>query len=104
MRTGAPTLKLSNVDSHIRLVSKYEISFTLSQIQKEEPFTVKIPVAVYDEEKVVVKDFTMTQREEKFIISCDKAPVRIDIDPQFNVMRRLRQRGSAGEYFADHGR
>jgi hypothetical protein len=87
-RIGAPTLKLSNV-----IVTpadkKYDISFTLSQIQKEEPFTVKIPVVVYDEEKVTVKDFTMTQREEKFIISCDKAPVRIDIDPQFNVMRRL---------------
>jgi len=89
-RTGAPTLKLSDVEVFAKK-GQFELSFTLSQVQKDEPFNINIPVAIYLEnvDSVTIKNLTLSQREEKFTFSFDKRPTRIDVDPQFNVFRRL---------------
>jgi aminopeptidase N len=90
LRKGAPTLQLSNVNVSSEN-KQYKLVFTLSQVQKEEPFDLKVPVVIYleGEENVTVKDFVFTKREESFTLTFDKRPVRIDVDPQFNVFRRL---------------
>lgn len=69
----------------------HELSFTISQIQKEDVFNLNIPVAVYleGETEVVVKNLSSTKREETFKMMFDKRPLRIDVDPQFNIFRRL---------------
>ncbi len=89
-RTGAPTLKLSNVEVAAK-DNKYGLSFTVSQIQKEAPFTITVPVAIYLEgvDSVIVKNIELSKRAETFTYTYDKRPVRIDVDPQFNVFRRL---------------
>jgi hypothetical protein len=89
-RKGAPTLKLSNVTVNSEN-KQFKMVFTLSQIQKEEPFNLKVPVAIYLEgdENVMIKDFVLTKREENYTLLLDKRPARIDVDPQFNVFRRL---------------
>lgn len=90
LRKGAPTLQLSNV-AVSQENKQYKLIFTLSQIQKENPFDLKVPVAIYleGEENVTIKDFTITKREESFTLTFNKRPARIEIDPQFNVFRRL---------------
>lgn len=89
-RTGAPTLKLQNVVVNPK-ESKYEITFTISQVQKEDVFNLNVPVAIYLEgdDNVLIKDINVTKRDEKITLLLDKRPVRIDVDPQFNVFRRL---------------
>jgi hypothetical protein len=89
-RKGAPTIKLSTV-SVKKKKNKYHLSFTLNQIQKEEVFDINIPVFVYLEGKATVVDekINMNKKEQKFTFTYDKKPVRIDIDPQFQIMRRL---------------
>jgi len=89
-RKGAPTLELSDV-SVIEETGKFTARFKLSQIQNEDVFDLLIPVASYleGETDVNVEDINFNKREEYFTLTFDKRPLKIEIDPQFNVFRRL---------------
>jgi len=89
-RKGAPTIVLSDI--HVKEYNEqFELIFKLSQTQKEETFDLLIPVGIYLEGEKVVKmeKVSFSDRERSFVLSFDKLPQRIDIDPQFNVFRRL---------------
>jgi hypothetical protein len=90
IRTGAPNIKLSDVKV-VQKNAQFEVEFSISQIQKEEPFSLSIPVAVYLEgdENVSMKTILVSKRQEKFLLSFEKRPTKIEIDPQFNVFRKL---------------
>ncbi len=85
-RKGAPTLSISNVSSNSN-----KLHFTLKQTQNEGVFNVNIPVAIYTEgnNEVVWKSVKMTKKEQKYTFDLDQKPLRIEVDPQFNIMRRL---------------
>ncbi|MCX6258425.1 MAG: M1 family aminopeptidase [Bacteroidia bacterium] len=90
LRTGAPAIKLSNVT--VKSVDgKFQLVFVLEQTQKEDVFDLKVPVAVYSENdnNVNIQDVTFNKREQTFTLTFDKRPVRLDVDPQFNVFRKL---------------
>ncbi len=89
-RTGAPTLKLSDIELK-KKKKQYKLSFSLSQVQKEEVFNINIPITVYfeGEDKVVEQKISMDKKEQSYTLTYDKKPVRIDIDPTFQIMRRL---------------
>lgn len=89
-RTGAPGIALSNVNVKNEN-SLNIISFTLSQTQKEDVFNVMVPVVIFLEgvDSVIVKKINLTKREESFSFSFNQRPARIDVDPQFNVFRRI---------------
>ncbi len=89
-RTGAPSLKLSDVAVK-RTGSSYDLSFHLSQIQPEEVFELDIPVYVYMEGESEVNSVSiqMKNRTREFHLEVDKRPVRIEIDPTFQLFRRL---------------
>ncbi|NOX36705.1 MAG: M20/M25/M40 family metallo-hydrolase [Calditrichaeota bacterium] len=89
-RTGAPQLAISN----IRLQQnhpKFELELTLKQTQEEAPFVLEVPIAVTleGESRVTWKTVRMTQREQTFRLAFDRRPLRVDVDPQFDVFRRL---------------
>jgi len=92
-RKGAPTLKLSDVEIK-KKEKQYHLNFTLKQLQKEDVFNINIPVVVYleGENQVIEEKITMNKREQAFSLSYDKKPLRIDIDPQFQIMRRLNRK------------
>jgi len=85
-RKGAPTLEVSNVSS-----KGNQLSFTIKQIQKEDVFNMNIPIAIYTEgnNEVVWKSVAMHKKEQKYTFDLTQKPLRIEIDPQFNMMRRL---------------
>lgn len=89
-RTGAPTLELSDVKIE-NLGGKFNITFTLSQTQKENVFDINVPVAIYlvGNEQTVFEKINLKERKKQFTFSYSSRPQRIDIDPQFNIMRRL---------------
>ncbi|OQX96582.1 MAG: hypothetical protein B6I20_14260, partial [Bacteroidetes bacterium 4572_117] len=89
-RKGAPTIKLSDVEVK-KKKKQYKLNFTLKQVQNEDVFDVNIPVVVYlkGESQVTNTKVTMNKREQAFSLTYDKKPVRIDIDPTFQIMRRL---------------
>lgn len=90
LRKGATTLTVSNVEAKAN-GNQYELSFKLFQAQKEDVFDINVPVAIYLEgsETVEMKIVQSAQRENTYSFTFDKRPVRVDIDPEFDVFRRL---------------
>lgn len=91
-RKGAPTLVLSDVKAK-KQARNYELSFDIKQIQEEYPFELNIPIAIYLEnnDDVIFKTISMSQKQETYKLYSETRPLRIDIDPQTNVFRRLDQ-------------
>ncbi len=89
-RKGAPSLEISEVSSKHKN-KQYQLSFTLNQIQNEGVFFLNIPVAVYLENnsEVVWKNVLMNKKNQNFNFNFDQKPLKIEIDPEFNIMRRL---------------
>ncbi len=87
-RKGAPQLTLSNVKVR-RLQNDYLLSFRLSQIQKENVFPLVVPVAVYFEDTVILRKIHMRDREMYPLLTFSQQPLRLEVDPQFDIFRRL---------------
>ncbi|MEN8138146.1 MAG: M1 family aminopeptidase [Bacteroidota bacterium] len=92
-RTGAPTLKISDINVKSDNGS-YNLKFKLNQVQKEEAFDIKVPVAIYLEgaNEVIWKTASMDKKEHIYEFALDKKPLKIEVDPQFNLMRRLNRK------------
>lgn len=90
LRKGAPTIELHN--AHIENSGKeYKLDFQITQVQSEEPFEMNVPIAVYLEgnEMAFLDKVKLSERENTFTYTFQERPLKISIDPQFNVMRRL---------------
>ncbi len=90
IRKGAPEIELQSA-SVARRGNMYEIDFTLSQNQKEDLFDLRIPIAVYleNDNEVGLETIKFKERTRNYKLSFDKRPVRITVDPMFDVFRRL---------------
>lgn len=89
-RTGAPTIKLSEVSVNEK-DNQYNLTFNLSQVQDEDVFNVNVPVVIYleDEDQVINEKINLSERKQEYSFNYSSKPLRIDIDPQFNIIRRL---------------
>ncbi|MEZ4239756.1 MAG: M20/M25/M40 family metallo-hydrolase [Myxococcota bacterium] len=89
-RTGAPTLALTAADAHPD-GDQYVLDLTVAQTQDGDPFPLQVPVAVTvagaPEAQVTVVD--VSAGEGKATLRLDAQPLRVDVDPLFDVMRRL---------------
>jgi len=85
-RTGAPTLAVKGVTG-----SPGDLTITLEQKQVGEAYHLRVPIAItirgrHDAEMQVVE---MTQKQQAFPLRIQGEVTRIDVDPQFDVFRRL---------------
>lgn len=89
-RTGAPSLELSDVIIS-REGDQYKLSFKLKQTQAGEPYHLSIPIAIYLEgvEKVSLSTELLTEDEASYSYKFKNRPLKISIDPQFDIMRIL---------------
>ena len=89
-RKGAPAIQLSDV-SVSPTGSGYQLDFRLEQVQPEDPFTLGIPVAIWLEEReeVHLTRVRLGDRGSDYSLQFSDRPLKISIDPTFNVMRRL---------------
>ncbi|MEK6656567.1 MAG: M1 family aminopeptidase, partial [Nitrospirota bacterium] len=89
-QAGAPEIRLKDVkvlpDKDGYLITGY-----IEQVQKEEAYHLQIPVAVTMEntERSFQTVLNMDKKKMKFSISAPSRPLRIDIDPEFDIFRRL---------------
>ena len=90
LRKGAPSLRLADVKVSAS-GDGYELTCTLTQIQDEEPFKLDVPVAMYleDIDEIYMTNVTMDTREKTISYHLKSRPLKISVDPQFNLMRRL---------------
>ncbi len=87
-RTGAPELELSNVSVKKDSLG-YHLVFSLKQIQKDDVFSLTVPVAISYEKKAEIKKVSFNQREQLYEFTVAENPVKVQVDPQFNVFRKL---------------
>jgi hypothetical protein len=93
-RTGAPRLEIASVTRE-RTSSDdapWRLRLQLRQVQEEEAFPVTIPVAVTvagRDEALMFEVTACGARECELEATLPAEPLRIDVDPEFDVMRRL---------------
>jgi aminopeptidase N len=105
-RTGAPKLRLSNVEvTPVRKsgqgvefsngvkkeIEEYVLTALIEQVQKEEAYYLRIPVAVTMEgqDKAYQTVMTMDKKRLELTIRLPLRPLRLDVDPEFDIFRRL---------------
>jgi hypothetical protein len=92
-RTGAPELKIheARVEEGAPGEAPWRVMVHLRQIQEDEPFPITVPVAVTMEgyENPIWVEAGSCGRDCIVEVPCPARPVRVDVDPVFDVMRRL---------------
>ncbi len=88
-RTGAPTLKMSDVSVHKTQDGRFRLNFKISQAQKEAPFDLSIPVAVLFADSVHFEKVHLNGRQATYSFTYQERPASVEADPQFHVFRRL---------------
>lgn len=103
-RPGAPEIEMTDILASGSLVAGYQITVDLAQKQAEDPFRVDVPFALMlrGDREARFYTFSMTERTQKFTINVDRPPLFAQVDPQFDVFRRLNRSEvppTAGELF-----
>ena len=92
-RTGAPRLEIreARVEEGAPGEAPWRVAVHLRQVQEEEPFPVTVPVVVTIEgqEEPVWAEAGTCARDCIVEVPCSARPLRVDVDPAFDVMRRL---------------
>ncbi len=91
-RKGAPEIRLAGTKV-TQEQDKYQLDFTLEQVQAQQAFTLKVPAAIFLEghKEAVIKNLEFKEKKQNFLLTFDSRPVRIDIDPEFDVFRIMHQ-------------
>lgn len=89
-QAGAPEIRLMDVKA-AQNKDGYLITGYIEQVQKGEAYHLQIPVAVTMEntERAFQTILIMDKKRMKFSISAPSRALRIDIDPEFDIFRRL---------------
>ncbi len=89
-RVGAPSLRVR--DAAVRRdAQQYVLSATLEQVHDGEPYALRVPLAVYLEGKDHAHQevFDVEERVQEIQLTLPARPVRLDVDPEFDLFRRL---------------
>ena len=89
-RTGAPELALKNV-SVDREADGFKLNFTIAQLQAGAAYQLDVPVAIQFENinQPHLLRLAMTKKEETFKYNSAVPPTRVEIDPEFDLFRKL---------------
>ena len=89
-RTGAPALQLDDVAVN-KTTTGYKLTAALTQTQTEPVFNLRIPILIQleGEEKYQRYLFSMNQRRAILELHFKNQPLRIKVDPQFDLFRQL---------------
>jgi aminopeptidase N len=90
-RTGAPALTLE-ILSKEQKKSKALLRYKIIQTQEAEAFTLEVPVYYYFKDRIEKELVKMTSKEKEITLSGKELPLRIEVDPQFDVFRSLDKR------------
>ncbi|QOJ21665.1 MAG: M20/M25/M40 family metallo-hydrolase [Gammaproteobacteria bacterium] len=92
-RTGAPDLVLRSAETE-RTADGFKLTLAVEQTQPGEPYRLHVPVAVTleGEDMAVESQIVIEQTKQTVEMTFANRPVRIDLDPHFDVFRRLDSR------------
>jgi len=87
-QTGAPELNIND----IRVANKhgeYTVELDLAQTQSGKAYDLSVPVLIYTADNVVRKNIEMNAKLQSYTFLLDDKPLQLEVDPRFNLMRRL---------------
>ncbi|WP_372370769.1 M20/M25/M40 family metallo-hydrolase [Candidatus Uabimicrobium sp. HlEnr_7] len=84
-KKGAPDIGIKNVYLH-----QNKLHFTLEQLQEKNVYHLQIPVAItYEDGSTSYNKVQLVSKQQLFELDLKKTAVRIDIDPQFDLFRKV---------------
>ena len=89
-RVGAPELAL--IQAAVKSSGdSYQLEFTLQQLQTGPPYQLDIPVAVSlkGQSGAKMQVLQMSEKKQTFKMELSAKPTRIDVDPAFDLFRKL---------------
>ncbi len=87
-RTGAPEIAIKNIKTDF-YGGTYRIFLSLEQIQKDSAFTVDIPINIATDKGIETFVFNMNKKNQSFQINLKNKPLKLAVDPQYDVFRIL---------------
>lgn len=89
-RTGAPLLAIIDTKSQSQ-AGRYRLSIDLAQQQKEAAYALNVPVAVtiQGQSDAFQTTLRMEQKQQRFEVNLPGVPLKLEVDPEFDVFRRL---------------
>ncbi len=103
-RSGAPSLEILNAKAKAAVDGGFDLRVTLRQTSSGEPYRLSVPVAVAvegaDHSEIRAIDFS--SNEASLDLHLAGRPLAIQVDPQFDLFRKLDQReipSSLGQVF-----
>jgi aminopeptidase N len=90
-RTGAPALRVSSAEVHTTDAHPFTVELVLEQAQQSEPFPLEVPVAVTlrGVAEPVWHTVPCAEASCRALLPCEAEPLRLDVDPMFDLMRDL---------------
>ncbi|HNH52021.1 MAG TPA: M1 family aminopeptidase, partial [Nitrosomonas sp.] len=92
-QSGAPNLHLQEAQAE-PAANGFRLKVTLKQTQPGKPYDLTLPIAIHLEgqPQAYQHSIKLNQTVQTISIDLPQRPVRVDIDPQFDVFRRLDSR------------
>ena len=89
-RVGSPELVVKNIGVD-KTAEGWRLGFQLSQQQVQDAYQLNIPIAVTlrGEQGAYQETLSMTQKTQSYEVVLSAEPLRLDIDPEFDLFRRL---------------
>ncbi|HEX9050336.1 MAG TPA: M1 family aminopeptidase [Anaeromyxobacter sp.] len=89
-RPGAPALRVESA----KVVAQGDgraVELVLAQAQPDAPYAIDVPVylTLPSGAEAVRRTVRMTEGRQRFTIPVSEAPTRVDVDPEFDVFRRV---------------
>lgn len=89
-RPGAPTLRVESA-AVVPRGDQRVVELALAQVQPGQPYVIDVPVylTLSSSAQAVRRTVRMTEGRQRFTIPVDGTPVRLDVDPELDLFRRL---------------
>lgn len=92
-RTGAPRLRVTDAEvrPHKDAHGKFVLSMVIEQTQDGPGYNLTVPIAVHltGKDAAWQDRLGMTSKRQHFELNLPARPVRLEVDPEFDVFRRL---------------
>jgi len=87
-RKGAPEIAIKSIKTDM-YSGKYRVNIDIEQVQKEKAFDIDIPINIATEKGLKTFVFNMNSKEQSFQISLESKPLKLAVDPQYDIFRIL---------------
>jgi hypothetical protein len=89
-KAGAPQLRIASADTH-RTDKGFELVIAIEQTQTGPAYVLELPLAITlaGKEEAFSTVIRMDDKHSKFALPLAGQPLRVDLDPEFDLFRRL---------------